>query len=83
MRIRRKPWQDLNLREDLKPLFEAMSSGKVIKKVTVGTKERVIDNFIAVEYNVGISLGEKGLRDLVDTNTDEAFYMDSVKSFEL
>lgn len=86
-----------NFRDDLKPLFEAMEKGKMIKSVTCmkgsmnksdTSKDFKIENFMALTYYVAKGYSaESGDLDYVETDPDVSernyFYMSWVRNFEL
>jgi hypothetical protein len=78
--------------ERLKPLFEAMKSGKIVKSVTCIERfpgeSRVGDNFTIKNFNASeyyvdhFNIGSNTF-DYVRTDKEKSFYINWVDSFEL
>lgn len=84
-----------NVPEKLKPLLEAIKSGKAIKSVTCmrGTMNKnnpdldfKIENFTVTDYYIGFSAVGNKEHDFVETNSKSErieFYVNWVREFEI
>lgn len=93
MKIEKTSNNPFNFRPELQPLFDAMAAGKRIKSVTCckGSMnwtnpefDYQIEDFVAKDYYHEMGWSESnGYSDYVYIDSQYAFYMNNVRTFEL